>query len=99
MKMADFLGDSAEARLLVLTDFDGSLLDQKGEWQDARSALTRLRQHGGHVVTVTSKTAFEVRAICSAMSLRGAYAVESGSGGYALPWPEGEDVRRAGYSP
>jgi mannosyl-3-phosphoglycerate phosphatase len=99
MKMADFLGDSAEARLLVLTDFDGSLLDQKGEWQDARSALTRLRQIGAHVVPVTSKTAFEVRPIRSAMSLRGAYAVESGSGVYALPWPKGEDVRRAGYSP
>jgi mannosyl-3-phosphoglycerate phosphatase len=82
-----------------LTDFDGSLLDQNGEWHEARSALARLRDLEAHVVPVTSKTAFEVRPIRSAMSLRGAYAVESGSGLYALPWPKNEVGRRKGYSP
>lgn len=49
--------------MIVFTDLDGTLLDERGELGPAREALERLRALGVPVVPVTAKTRKEVEAL------------------------------------
>ena len=80
--------------MIVFTDLDGTLLDERGEFGPAREALERLRALGVPVVPVTAKTRKEVEAL----GLEPPFIVENGGGLY-LPrnWPVRAGRPKGGY--
>ena len=80
--------------MIVFTDLDGTLLDERGELGPAREALERLRALGVPVVPVTAKTRKEVEAL----GLEPPFIVENGGGLY-LPrdWPVRAGRPKGGY--
>lgn len=68
------------ARLLVLTDLDGTLLDHDGYgWEPARGALERLRAGGHLIVPATSKTLAETLVLQRALGIPGPAIAENGA--------------------
>jgi len=62
----------------VVTDLDGTLLDDHYDWGPAAPVLERLRRGGIPVIPCTSKTAEEVRRFRRAAELRDPFIVENG---------------------
>jgi mannosyl-3-phosphoglycerate phosphatase len=65
-------------RWWVVSDLDGTLLDERYDWRVAAPCLAALRRRGVPVIPCTSKTAAEVRDFRRAASLDGPYIVENG---------------------
>ena len=77
----------AEAPLLVVTDLDGSLLDEKTyAWDAARGALAALAEHRVPVVLCSSKTRAEIEPLVKALALGAPFVAENGG---ALLIPDG----------
>jgi len=72
--------------LLILTDLDGTLLNQDDyRYDPVIPVLARLQQHGVPVVPVTSKTRREVASLRDALKLRDPFITENGSGVFVDP--------------
>jgi mannosyl-3-phosphoglycerate phosphatase len=70
---------AALARPIVVTDLDGTLLDEATyAWADARPALAYLREHGIALVLASSKTRVEMERIAGELGLSAALVVENG---------------------
>ena len=79
---------SVASRWLVVTDLDGTLLDDAYDFSAAAPLLRRLEQQGVPVVPCTSKTAEEVERFQAAAGLSSPYIVENG-GAIHFPHPKG----------
>ena len=65
--------------LVVFTDLDGSLLDERTyEWAPARAALARLRAERVPVVPCSSKTQAEIDVLVAELALSGPFVAENG---------------------
>ena len=71
---------SAGKQLLVVTDLDGSLLDDAYSWTAARPALKRLKEMGIPLILNSSKTISEMRDLAEALSLTGEPIVAENGG-------------------
>lgn len=77
-----------EKRILVFTDLDGTLLDQRTySFEPARNTLSLLRKSGIPVIICTSKTRAEVEEIRAALGNTDPFVVENGG---AIFVPEGK---------
>jgi mannosyl-3-phosphoglycerate phosphatase len=94
---------STQKNLIIFTDLDGTLLDDRDySWTAARPALRALAQAHCPLVIVTSKTRAEVEPILLALGRREPFAVENGGAVYIpvgyLPFiPEGAVPDRGGW--
>jgi mannosyl-3-phosphoglycerate phosphatase len=79
---------SAGTERVVVTDLDGSLLDESYCWTEAGPALTRLRDVGVPLVLNSSKTFAEMRILAEELDLRSPLVAENG-GVLAVPIGEG----------
>ena len=67
--------------LLVATDLDGCLLDERTySWEAAREAVVALRARGGRLVLASSKTREEMEPLAAALGGAFALVVENGGG-------------------
>ena len=80
---------SAGAKLLVVTDLDGSLLDESYSWSAARPALARLRAEDVPLVLNSSKTVAEMTALAEDLDTHTSLVAENG-GLIAVPTLAGE---------
>lgn len=67
-----------QRKLLVVTDLDGSLLDDNYSWDAALPALKRLRQLKIPLVLNSSKTVSEMRDMAEALGLQSPVVAENG---------------------
>jgi mannosyl-3-phosphoglycerate phosphatase len=94
---------SRQKNLIIFTDLDGTLLDDRDyRWTAAQPALRALARAHCPLVIVTSKTRAEVEPILLAFGRREPFAVENGGAVYIpagyLPFiPEGAVLERGGW--
>ena len=69
---------SVESAWWVVTDLDGTLLDNSYDWSPAKDLLRQLQQQRIPVIPCTSKTAEEVRCFRAEAGLHDPYIVENG---------------------
>jgi mannosyl-3-phosphoglycerate phosphatase len=62
----------------VVTDLDGTLMDESFDWSPAAAVLRELRRRGIPVIPCTSKTAEEVRAFRREVELSDPFIIENG---------------------
>ena len=97
------LNRKGQKNLIIFTDLDGTLLDDRNyRWTAARPALRALARARCPLVIVTSKTRAEVEPILLAFGRREPFAVENGGAVYIpagyLPFiPEGAIRERGGW--
>lgn len=68
----------SRAPLWVVTDLDGTLLDERYDFAPARPALAALSLAGAKLVLASSKTRAEMEPLAAALGLRPALIVENG---------------------
>jgi mannosyl-3-phosphoglycerate phosphatase len=74
------------SRLVVITDLDGTLLDQQNySYEESRSAVRRVLQLGIPLVLCSSKTHAEVRPLWDELGLSDPFIVENGGAILAPP--------------
>ena len=84
-------------KLFVVTDLDGSLLDDSYSWEQARPALSRLREAGSPLVLNSSKTVAEMEELATELALGSPLIAENG-GLLALPTiSKPADTNRSGH--
>lgn len=74
--------------LLIVTDLDGSLLDETYGFEPARPALAALADSGAALVLASSKTRAEMEPLAARLGLRAPLIVENG-GAILMPRHEG----------
>lgn len=79
----------AKKRLLVVTDLDGSLLDDSYSWEAARPALNRLTALGIPLVLNSSKTISEMKELAQRLGTSAPMVAENGG---LLAVPEESDL-------
>lgn len=85
------------AALLIFTDLDGTLLDQRTyAHQGADATLQRLQRLAIPVVLTSSKTAAEISALQAELGLREAFIAENGGG---IFWPPGHPAAEGRLCP
>jgi hypothetical protein len=78
-----------DRRLLVATDLDGTLLDERSyEWEPARPALAALAEAGALLVLASSKTRSEMEPLAAGLGFSSPLIVENG-GAVLVPRPGG----------
>ncbi|MFB3855430.1 MAG: HAD-IIB family hydrolase [Vicinamibacterales bacterium] len=79
-------------RLVVFTDLDGSLIDERTySFEPAAAALQALARAGVQVIPVTSKTRAELEVLAGELDIRGPWIVENG-GAVVVPRDRAETV-------
>ena len=68
------------SRTIVITDLDGTLLDDAYSFEAARPALDLLREKKVPIVVCSSKTRSEIELYREKIGLRGPFIVENGGG-------------------
>ncbi len=83
--------------LLLVTDLDGSLLDDSYSFEPARPALAALAAAGGRLVLASSKTRAEMEPLAAELGARPPLIVENG-GAILVPREEGYEILASGVT-
>lgn len=86
-------GDNKASKLLVVTDLDGSLLDDEYRWDDARETVARLAQCRFPLVLNSSKTVAELVELARELATDAPLIAENGG---VLAVPSGSALSRDG---
>jgi mannosyl-3-phosphoglycerate phosphatase len=81
--------------MLVVTDLDGSLLDERYSFEPARPALTALADAGIPLVLASSKTRAEMEPLAERLGMRSPLIVENG-GAILVPGRQGYEAIATG---
>ncbi len=68
-----------QTKLIAVTDLDGTLLDDRYQWEPARPALEKLREFGFPLVLNSSKTLAELEPIARELGTRAPLLAENGA--------------------
>jgi len=79
-----------DARLLVVTDLDATLLDEQYRFDAARPALDALQAGGHPLILASSKTLAEMRDLARRLDLTTPIIAENGG---VIAWPDGDGHR------
>ena len=75
---------ASKKKLLVVTDLDGTFLDHRYNWDEAKPAVARLRELGLPLVLNSSKTVAEMEDLAMELGLQSPLVAENG-GLLAIP--------------